>query len=73
MKVFKLKADIEFKAMDILDACNKLSLHFQKVANMVNSDLILGGEIELEIMDNPDASIDLTGKNMGFIVGNEIF
>jgi len=65
-KIFSLKSDIEFEAIDVLDACNKLSLHFRKVGNMIDSDLIIGGQIKLEPLGEED-SIDLTGLDNNFI------
>jgi len=66
MKKFRLTADMLFDAEDITDACNKLSLHFQKVANMIDSDLILEGRIVVKI-NNDSASTDLTGTGTKFL------
>jgi hypothetical protein len=48
MKVFKLVADCEFYAADIEDALSKLRDHFAAVVAGQDSDLIKGGEIQVE-------------------------
>lgn len=47
-KIFKMKSDIEFEADDIMDAFDKLAEHFNNISNGDESDLIIGGEIEIE-------------------------
>ena len=51
-KIFQLKANIEFIAKDLDDAFEKLQEHFKKLKNSKESNLIIKGEIELEVKSN---------------------
>ena len=45
--IFNFKADCDFEAEDIDDACRKLSKHFKDVRDFKESDLIGTGEMEV--------------------------
>jgi len=50
-KIFNLKCNIDFFAKDLQDALNKLENHFKKLQNNEMSNLIIGGEIYLEVKE----------------------
>ena len=45
--IFNFKADCDFEANDIDDACRKLSEHFKDVRNFKESGLISYGKMEI--------------------------
>lgn len=57
MKIFKMTADVEFEADDIVDAFRKLSEHFTCMANETDdvrereSQLFIGGQIDIKPLE----------------------
>lgn len=46
--IFVIKADAHFEAENIDDALEKLSDHFRKIVDGEDSELFIGGEIQIE-------------------------
>ena len=46
--IFKLIADCEFEADNIIGALKKLGKHFKKMSKDKDEDLLLGGEITIK-------------------------
>ncbi len=53
MKIFRLKADFEFEADDLIDAFNRLSLHFRAFPGEGDEGdgTILDGSIVVSLVD----------------------